>query len=123
MAGSIVVTSSDLGGGVTKYSVAWLSDAAGAVSGNSFDVRRGRLLQTKFVPDGGGTAPTNLYDVTLTDADGADLLVANGADKSSTVASWYAPANPIILEGGPVTPVLANAGNAKGGTLVLIVGP
>lgn len=123
MAGSIVVTTSDIGGGVTKYSVAWLSDAAGAVSGNSFDVKRGRLLQTKFVPDGGGTAPTNLYDVTLTDADGADLLVGNGADKSSTVAAWYTPTNPIILEGGAVTPVLANAGNAKGGTLVLIVGP
>jgi hypothetical protein len=121
--GTVTVTTSDLGNGVTKYSAAWVSDAAGVVSGTSFDVRRGRLLQAKFIPSTGGTVPTNLYDVTLTDADGADVLIANGADKSATVASWYSPTNPIQLEGGPLTPVIANAGNAKGGTLVLMVGP
>lgn len=123
VAGSIVVTTSDIGGGVTKYSAAWLSDAAGVVTENSFDVKRGRLRQVKFIPGAAGAAPTNLYDLTLRDADGADLLVAAGADLSATVASWYSPANPVYFEGGAVTPTIANAGNAKAGTIVLIVGP
>jgi uncharacterized membrane protein len=121
--GTVTVTTTDLGGSVTKYSAAWLSSAGGVVSGTSFDVRRGRLYQAKFVPNTGGTVPTDAYDLTLTDADGADLLIANGANLSATVAAWYSPTNPIHLEGGAVTPVIANAGNAKGGALVLIVGP
>lgn len=122
-AGTLTVTTTDLGSSVTKYSAAWVSDAGGNVSGNPFDVRRGRLYQAKFVPNTGGTVPTDAYDLTLLDADSADLLVGNGANLSATVAAWYSPANPIHLEGGAITPVIANAGNAKGGTLVLIVGP
>jgi hypothetical protein len=121
--GSIVVTASDIGGGYTKYSVAWTSDASGNVSGTSFDVRRGHLWQFKFIPSTGGTVPTTLYDVTLLDPDSADVIVANGADRSATVPNWYSPTNPIFFEGGALTPVVANAGNAKAGTLVLIVGP
>jgi hypothetical protein len=129
MAGSIVVTSADLGGGVAKYSVAWTSDAAGAVSGNSFNVKRGRILQAKFVPGSGGTQPTDLYDVTLLDADSVDLLNGMGANRSNA-ASSILPAlsgggetmtQIAFFEGGAVTPVVAGAGNAKTGTLILIV--
>jgi hypothetical protein len=123
MAGSIVVTTSDIGGGVTKYSVAWTSSAGGVVSVTSFDAKRGHLMQAKFIPSGGGTVPTDQYDLTLVDADGADVLVSNGANLSATVASWYSPANPVYFEGGALIPTIANAGNAKVGTLVLLVGP
>lgn len=119
MAGSIVVTASDLGRGVTKYAVAWTSDASGVVSANSFDMKSGRLLQSKFAP--GTPAPTDLYDVTLLDASGADVLIGVGADRSATVANFSAPTNPVVIEGGAFTPVLANAGNAKQGTLTLYV--
>lgn len=121
--GTVTVTTTDLGSGITKYSAAWVSSAGGVVSGTSFDVRRGRLYQAKFIPNTGGTVPTDAYDLTVTDADGADVLVANGANLSATVPAWYSPTNPIHLDGGAVTPVIANAGNAKGGTIVLIVGP
>ena len=100
-----------------------LSDAAGAVTENSFNVKRGPLRQFKFIPSGGGTVPTNLYDLTILDADNADVLVAAGANLSATVAAWVSPANPVYFEGGALTPTIANAGNAKAGTIVLIVGP
>lgn len=119
MAGSIIVTTSDLGHWITKYSVAWTSDSGGNVNGVSFPIKTGRLLQSKYVP--GGTAPTDLYDVTLVDADGADILLGAGANQSATVAAFVAPANPVVVEGGNVTPTIANAGNAKTGILNLYV--
>jgi hypothetical protein len=122
VAGTIITTPLDIGGGVTQYSVAWVSSAGGAVTENSLDVRRGPLRQVKFIPSA-AVAPSDLYDVTLLDADGADVLVANGANLSATVASWYSPTNPIYLAAGALTPTIANAGNAKEGTIVLIVGP
>jgi hypothetical protein len=131
MAGSIVATSSDIGGGITKYSIAWTSSAGGAVSANTLDIKRGRILQAKFVPGAGGSVPTDLYDVTLADADGADLLLGLGGDRSATLAqavpalSGQGSASEMLrwFEGGTVTPTIANAGNAKTGTLILYVGP
>lgn len=123
-AGSITDTSSSVNaiGQITKHSIAWTSDAGGAVSGNTISVQAGRLRQVKFIPDG-TTAPTDLYDVTLLDADGADVLVGNGANQSATVAAWYLPANPIFIDAGDLTPTIANAGNAKKGTIILYIGP
>ena len=119
MASSIVVTVSDIGRGITEYSIAWTSDSSGNVGGSTFPIKTGRLLQSKFIP--GVTAPTDQYDVTLIDADGADLLLGAGANQSATVPAFVAPANPVMIIGGNVTPTIANAGNAKGGTLNLYV--
>lgn len=121
--GSIVVTATDIGGGYTKYSVAWTSDASGNVSGTSFDVKRGLQRQRKFIPGAGGTQPTDAYDVTVTDPDGADILVGSGANLSNATATWSVPSSPPFFEAQAVTPVVANAGNAKTGTIVLFVGP
>lgn len=125
MAGSITVTTSEVSKNVTKYSVAWLSDASGAVSGNTFAVHAGELLQVRYVPDGGGTQPSDLYDMTMTDANSIDVLTGTGANLSNATSTVAVPAVSTyfkrILEAGNLTPVLANAGNAKGGTVTLLV--
>src|SRR5579872_527361 len=89
MAGSIVVTTSDLGGGVTKYSIAWTSDASGNVNGNPLALKRGHLLQVKFAP--GSPTPSASYNVTLPDADGVDLLAGKGATLSNTTSTFAQP--------------------------------
>lgn len=132
MAGSITVTTSQERAGVIKYSVAWTSDASGDVSGNSFDVSSGTIILVEFIPDSGGTQPTDLYDVTMTDAEGVNVLddgtgsASIGANLSNAAAAHRVP---FIGGGGTVTyvrtwvhqgeltPVVANAGNAKGGTI------
>src|SRR5688572_2234141 len=53
---------------VVRYTVAWVSTAGGAVSANSFSIGAGTLVSARFIPDSGGTQPTDLYDVTLTDS-------------------------------------------------------
>ena len=91
MAGSIALTTADLGGGITKYSIAWTSDASGNVNGTPVALKRGRLLQVKFAPTNGGTQPSNNYAATLIDADGVDLLAGKGAALSNTAASVAVP--------------------------------
>lgn len=124
MAGTATVTTLDVGRGVTRYSIAWTSDAAGNVSGNSFAVKAGALLQIKFVPAGGGTQPTDLYDVTLVDTSSIDVLGGAGANLSNASGTIKAAllGDTYYHDGqANLDLVVANAGNAKGGTVILWV--
>jgi hypothetical protein len=104
----------------TRYSLAWVSDGAGAVSANPQTFRPGSLIQIKFIPDGGGTQPTTLYDVTMVDASGLDWLGGTGANLSNTVSAQTRVAAPMIYDGSfTLDLVVANAGAAKGGTVIL----
>lgn len=133
VAGTVAVVTSDLGGGYTKYAIAWVSSAGGAVSENPVPVKRGHVHQVEFVPNAGGTQPTDLYDATLVDAiaGGFDVLTGIGANLSNAnrkigvpqVGDGTTAAQRVFLEGGNLYPTIANAGSAKGGTIVLIVGP
>lgn len=124
MAGSIASTASDIGQGVTKYVIVWTSDASGAVNASPFDVKRGKLLQAKFLPGTSGLQPTDQYDVTLADADGVDVLQSAGANLSNANGSIaISSARPLELEAGALTPTVSNAGNAKSGSIILYVGP
>jgi hypothetical protein len=128
MAGSIAVTSADLGGSVTKYTIAWTSDGAGAVNGTTLDLKRGRLLQVKYIPGSGGTQPTNNYVGKVLDADGVDILSNTGAALSNVAAALAAPVMGTsqilpLIDPGPVTPTITGAGAAKTGTIILFVGP
>jgi len=126
-AGTATVTTSDLGAGITQYSIAWVSDASGAVSGNTIAIKRGVILGVKFKPDGRGTQPTDLYDMTFEDADNVDLLLGGGANLSNANATRKKPAlntsDELFFEGCTTCElVVSNAGNAKGGTVILLVG-
>lgn len=126
MAGSITVTTSDAGRGITKYSIAWVCSAGGAVDTNTFNVKAGEIIQAGFIPDGGGTQPSDLYDVTMLDANSRDVLEGEGANLSNATATAKTPkVNSLFrrfVEAGALTPTVANAGNAKGGTIVLLIG-
>lgn len=126
-AGSVTVTQTEIGGGVTQYSLAWVSDAAGAVTGNTIAIKRGEILAVKFKPDAAGTQPTDLYDVTFEDPDNVDLLAGGGANLSNATTTRKKPAvntsDSLFFEGSTTCElVVANAGNAKGGTVILWVG-
>jgi len=107
----------------------WLSDAAGAVSGILSDPVNGEIEKVVFVPDGGGTQPSDLYDVTLLDEDGFDVLAGQGANLSNVNKSQVCPGIPLkdgattsVKKGivnGTLQLVVTNAGNAKGGIVYL----
>jgi len=134
MAGSIVLTTEDLGSKITRYRVVWTSDAAGAVSGNTFVMRMGTLLAVEFTPGAGGSQPTSAYDVDLLDAEGATLFddgAGNsiGNNLSNTVSTNHTPLvglTGVTLyrrwhHGGSVQPTVAAAGDTKSGTIDVYV--
>jgi len=129
--GTAVVTVADIGGGLTKITVAWTSTAGGAVSANAFAVPRGELLQVTFIPGTGGTVPTDLYDVTVVDLNAIDVATGNGTDCSATLARVRVPltgnaaalTHRIFLDGSSTLDVVvAAAGNAKTGSVILLIG-
>jgi hypothetical protein len=122
-AGSIVLTATAVTRNVTKYQMAWTSDASGNVSGNATSlIGPGYIIKAEFVPGAGGTQPTNLYDVVFNDANGVDLLNAAGADLSNATSKLIQFNPPLYHDGATALDlVVSNAGNAKTGTLYLWV--
>lgn len=112
---------------VRKLSLAWTSDASGAVSGTDSSVVSGEILRVTFVPGAGAVQPTDLYDLTLLDEDGVDVLQGLGANLSNANTTSVAPllgdgtaADSVhVAVDGPLSLVVAAAGNAKSGTLIL----
>lgn len=136
MAGSVVTTTSEVSGsgGVRVYSLAWTSDAAGAVSGNTSTLCPGTIISVEFTPGTGGTQPSDLYDVTFTDAENVNMFddgsgTSIGANLSNSTSTHKVPfigGGTVTyvrhwLHGGDYTLVVANAGNAKTGTVVIYV--
>jgi hypothetical protein len=114
---------------VRKITLAWTSTAGGAVSGILTDYLSGALVRVVFVPGAGGVQPTNLYDVTLLDEQGFDVLTGQAANLSNVTTTQLAPGttctdgittflvSPQIDDRLQLT--VANAGNAKSGSLIL----
>jgi hypothetical protein len=126
-AGTLGVSRAQVNGNLQRVTLTWTSTAGGAVSGNPFSVPTGQLVQVKFVPGAGGTQPTDLYDVTLVDGDGVDVLAGLGANLSQSTASIVAPrastnAAPFLIDATTLDLVVANAGSAKSGTVTLWIG-
>lgn len=120
--GTATHTASNLGGGVEKHSVAWTSSAGGVVSGSPFSVGRGWILGIKFVPNTGGTQPTDQYDMTIVDTNSVDIARGNGANLSNATATITAAPEICFFEGGTLDVVIANAGAAKTGTVIFYIG-
>lgn len=119
--GTVTVTSLDVGGGVTRYTVAWTSTAGGAVSTNRFSVKSGTIIAVKIVPSA-VTAPTDLYDVTLVDVNNIDVLNSLAANQSATLGKYFVFDPPLVVDGTQqLDVVVANAGNATLGTVTIWV--
>lgn len=114
---------------VQSVSLRWTSDADGNVSGARTARLNGTLVRVVFKPDGAPTQPTNAYDVTLLDERGVDLLAGEGGDLANNATTQLAPALPHTdgttthLAAPAVDDelelVIANAGNARRGTITL----
>lgn len=125
-----------LGGGVVKVIADWTSDAAGAASGTTDRKVVGRLVKAVTDPDA-TAAPTDNYDITLTDGEGVNVLTACQSTlanrHTSTTQEVYflvldAAGTPLAQSVHPVvcdllTVTVANAGDTKSGQLILYVAP
>jgi hypothetical protein len=119
MAGTVTVTTKDLRS-YKQYTVAWTSDASGNANGTTFIPSRGHLREVHFIPS--ATAPTDLYDVVVNDANGVDLSIGGGAN-CPTAATRIAQISPAVIINGITTieVKVSNAGDSKLGTVILYV--
>lgn len=111
---------------IRRLVLAWTSSAGGAVQEIPSEAISGELLRVVFAPGAGGVQPTDNYDVTLLDEDGFDVLGALGANRSNATKQQLVPltgdgttTNQRVVVDGPLTLTVANAGNAKQGTVTL----
>lgn len=102
----------------------WVSNASGAAT-ETLTMLSGIIKRVTFKPDGGGTQPSNSYDVTLKDDEEVDVLMGLGANLSNAAATSVVPFVTNGTFGEPVSVnstldlAVANAGDTKGGTIVL----
>lgn len=101
-----------------RFEFAWTSDSNGDVNDTAFG-HQGYLERVTFVPS--STAqPSDLYDLSLLDSDGVDILDGAGSNLSNSVSSSFVsdPPMPVL---GAIYPTISNAGDTKSGTLVLCI--
>ena len=118
------------GSDVVKHTFDWVSAADGTATVASTVAVSGYIVRVVTIPSA-SAAPTTLYDVTLTDADGIDILAGQGANLSATVAASVCPGTPFkdgtttsvttMIVDGILTLNVTNAGNAKAGSVVVYV--
>lgn len=121
MANMSVTMTHDNTNPVKVITLDWISDDAAGTATKALGTITGKLIALVTKPSGGGTAPTNLYDITITDAYSIDVLQGVGADRSSTLTQQV----PIVFSGTSAHPIvrdvltlnIAAAGNAKQGTV------
>lgn len=106
-------------GTVKKIKFAWTSAADGTASGATPNVYDGQALMLVTDPDG-TDAPTDNYDITITDSDGVDVLAGVGADRDTAVTE-YVVANLGAVAKSKLTINVANAGAAKKGIAYLYI--
>ena len=124
MAGTITTTVTK-SGALSKYKMDWLSDASGDVDVDAIPMIQGEIQSVHYFPDAGGTQPSDNYDLTMADSFGVDILTGTGANLSQTTDTYAVPALStyfkVVIEAGSYDLVIANAGNAKGGIVEVIV--
>lgn len=116
MAGTVTVTEASLGG-IQKIRWAWTSDASGNADLITERAYYGEVLALVTDPDG-TDAPTDDYDITITDVEGYDVMQGAGADLDTANTETAVPTAASVAF-GTLTLNVSNAGDSKSGVAIL----
>lgn len=97
------------------------TDSSGDVTEETTATINGQISRVVTNPDNTDT-PTTLWDFTLKDEDGVDVLCGEGADRDaadSKASEQMAPCPPCPAIKSKLTFTVANGGNAKKGVVVV----
>ncbi|NVM21301.1 MAG: hypothetical protein HWN68_05930 [Desulfobacterales bacterium] len=116
MAAGTVTITEETYGTIKKIKFDWTSgDGAedGTASGQTTHAYSGKILG--LATDPGSPAPTALYDITVTDEDGMDVLMGGGVDRSATVTEYVLSSSLGAVANDKLTINVSAAGtNTKG---------
>jgi len=118
MAGTVTVLETTFAP-VKKIKWSWTSTAGGAADLITVNALYGQVIAMVTIPDA-TDAPTDNYDITITDAEGYDVMQAAGANRSATATQTVVPTATSVAH-GTLTINVTNAGNAKKGVAILYI--
>lgn len=111
---------------VKKIAFAWTSENGGGNAGKAtkttLDSYTGEIIRLVTVPGAAPNAPTDDYDITITDEDGTDVLMGAGANRDTANTEQVLPVLLGCVANDKLTLNVSGAGNAKKGTVYLYVG-
>jgi len=120
MAVGTVTVTEETYGTLKKITFAWTSGTgadAGTASGATTGAYTGALERLVTVPAAGGDAPDDNYDLTLTDEDSVDALVAAGANRHTSTTQQVLGTSLGIVANDKLTLNVTNAGEGNKGTV------
>lgn len=120
MAAAVISVVETFHGGVCKIKWTWQSSDAGAASLVTARGYYGQVLALVTDPDPAGDAPTDNYDITVTDADSYDVMQGAGANRDTANTETAVP-GATSCAFGVLTINITNAGDTKKGTATLYI--
>ena len=119
--------------GLDLYTITLVSDDSGdAEEASDIANAQGEIVKVTTDPSDGSTSPTTLWDLTILDASGYDILEGLGADRSASASETFVPrfwdttttetrkSSP-VYQLGALTPVGDNMGSTRTATVYLLV--
>ncbi len=106
--------------GIDKIVFLWTSDdTAGTATAVTANKYTGELI--RFITDPGDVAPTDNYDIVITDSDGYDVLHGAGLNRDTANTEQVLAASLGCCFDTVLTLAISNAGNAKTGSIFLYI--
>lgn len=124
MAGTATVTeNNNREDEVSSIKFVWTSDTTETATKATTLTYEGVVLSFITVPDGGDTAPTASYDITLTDSDSIDVLHGKAANRSATATEYLVFGDGLgAVSKSVLTLNVSAAGENNGGTAYARIG-
>lgn len=104
---------------VKKIKWTWTATAGGAADLITTLAYYGQVLALVTIPDT-ETAPTDNYDITVTDTEGYDVMQGAGANRDTVNTETAVPTATSVAH-GTLTINITNAGNAGKGVAILYI--
>jgi hypothetical protein len=114
---AMVFTSEEPYHSVKHIYATWTSDSDGGATATTEFPYDGALLF--FVTDPGATAPTDNYDVAITDNNSVDVLAGKGADRDTSTTEYVLASDLGAVSSSKLTFTVTNAGESKVGVIHL----
>lgn len=122
--GTVTITEETLSV-VKKVKFAWTSvnggGDAGKASKTTTNVYTGEIIRLVTIPGSAPNAPTDDYDITITDEDGTDVLMGAGANRDTANTEQVLASSLGCVANDKLTLNIAAAGNAKTGTTIIYI--
>jgi hypothetical protein len=116
-AGTVTVTE-ETSGHIKKITWTWTATAGGAADLITSGTYTGEIVG--LVTDPGASAPTDNWDVSITDGDGTDVLNALGANRDTANTEQVVTGMGYVVN-DKLTVNVTNAGNATNGLVILYI--